>query len=62
MDYHEDPDSPGLSAYLDDGEYWSEGDKFSGVDLPDEFWQHYESATGEKVSNRKRESFFSCGC
>lgn len=48
--------------YLDNGEYWSEGDKFSGVDLPDEFWMHYEAVTGGKVSNRKRGSFFSCSC
>jgi hypothetical protein len=48
--------------YLDSGEYWCEGDKFSGTELPDEFWNHYEAATGDKVSNRKRESFFSCSC
>lgn len=29
---------------------------------PDEFWDHYENVTGERVKNHQRGSFFSCSC
>lgn len=32
------------------------------TDLPDEFWDHYERVTGEKVESVNRGSFFSCSC
>lgn len=43
-------------------EFWSQGDRFEGLDLPTEFWSHYENVTGEKVPSDKRQSFFSCAC
>lgn len=32
------------------------------TDLPDEFWDHYQKVTGEKVPEINRGSFFSCSC
>lgn len=49
-------------AYLARGEYWIEGGRFEGESLPEQFWGHYELATGEKVEEGKRWSFFSCSC
>lgn len=49
-------------AYLDSGDYLSDGGRFEGVGVPDEFWDHYESITGRKVSPRERGTFFSCAC
>lgn len=43
-------------------EYWSEGARFEGVDVPDEFWSWYELVTGEVVKPDLRYSFFSCSC
>lgn len=49
-------------AYLKHGEYWNEGDRFEGTYLPDEFWSHYQAATGTIVGDNERLSFFSCSC
>lgn len=49
-------------GYIDHDEAWSEGGRFEGESIPEEFWMHYENVTGEKVSNRNRGSFFSCSC
>lgn len=46
--------------YVDNGEYWSQGDRFEGCHVPDEFWDHYEVVTGTRVKDRG--SFFSCSC
>ncbi len=32
------------------------------LDLPSEFWAHFEVVTGRKVDADKRYSFFSCSC
>ncbi len=48
--------------FLRDGTYWSEGGRFEGEYLPDEFWGHYEIVTGTTVPEEQRESFFSCSC
>lgn len=48
--------------YLEHGEYWSEGPKFDGVELPNEFWNWYELVTNNVVPADKRWSFFSCSC
>ncbi len=50
------------SDYLKHDQYLSQGDRFEGVYLPDEFWTHYEIHTGTKVEAGKRGSFFSCSC
>lgn len=44
------------------GDYWIEGDRFEGVVLPDMFWPHYETLTGETVEEAHRGSIFSCSC
>jgi hypothetical protein len=49
-------------SYIEDDEYWCEGGRFEGESLPDDFWDHYEKATGKAVPNEKRWSFFSCSC
>ena len=50
------------TAYVNGGEYWSEGDRFEGQDLYDEFWDDFEELTGLKVPEGDRYSFFSCSC
>lgn len=48
--------------YIHSGEYWIEGGRFEGEYVPAEFWEHFEIATGEKVPDKRRGSFFSCSC
>lgn len=49
--------------FLQSGEYWNEGDKFSGIHSPpEEYWDWYELVTGEVVPMNKREGFFTCAC
>lgn len=53
-------------AWLDDEEYIVEygSETWRGVmwDHQDEFWDHYEAVTGQKVHNASRGNFFSCSC
>lgn len=49
-------------SWLEKGEWWSEGGRFEGTHLPEEFWGHYANITGKKVPEQSRESFFSCSC
>jgi hypothetical protein len=48
--------------YLENGSLWVEGGRFEDVDVPDEFWDHYEVLKETRVSPSKRGSFFSCSC
>ena len=50
------------TAYVTGGEYWSEGGRFEGQGLYDEFWDDFEELTGLKVPEGDRYSFFSCSC
>ena len=50
------------TAYVNGGEYWSEGGRFEGQGLYDEFWDDFEELTGLKVPEGDRYSFFSCSC
>jgi hypothetical protein len=50
------------AEYVRNGEYWSEGGRFEGEYVPDEFWLHYEIVTGKPVAEKDRGSFFSCSC
>ena len=50
------------TAFVNGGEYWSEGGSFEGQDLYDEFWDDFEELTGLKVPEEDRYSFFSCSC
>ncbi len=50
------------AAYLDHSDYLTEGGRYEGSDLPTEYWELFEQATGRKVDENKRGSFFSCSC
>ena len=50
------------TAYVNGGEYWSEGGRFEGQGLYDEFWDDFEELTGLKVPEGDRYSFFGCSC
>lgn len=43
-------------------EYWCDGGTFEGSRVPDEFWTHFERATGTSVDHDKKQSFFTCSC
>ena len=47
-------------SYQEYGDYWSEGGRFEGEYIPNEFWEHYTEVTGKPASDRY--SFFSCSC
>lgn len=49
-------------TFVDDGEYIVQGGRFEGVKADDEFWSHYEKATGTKVGKEERGGIFSCSC
>lgn len=52
--------------YLRDGSYLRGGSNLEGEYVPDEFWDHFEKATGIKIENNSsddlRGNFFSCAC
>ncbi len=48
--------------WIEEGEYFCRGGDFEGARVPDEFWIHYERATGETVLEKDKSSFFTCAC
>lgn len=52
----------GAAGYAESGEYLCCGDILEGEYTDDNFWAHYEIATGEIVDVDKRNNFFSCSC
>jgi hypothetical protein len=44
------------------GGYLCFGGLLEGESVPDEFWNHYEAVTGQKVAEDHRGSFFTCSC
>lgn len=44
------------------GNYKSDGGRWEGQDVPDEFWPYFETLTGMRVKENDRMSFFSCAC
>lgn len=46
------------SSWTHGGDYYSKGGTFEGAYVPDEFWEHYRTITGESGYG----SFFSCSC
>lgn len=52
----------GAREYLNHDEYMCDGGRWEGQQVPKEFWDHYETVTGEKVPANKRGGFFSCSC
>lgn len=59
LTYQELMDAAARFIFYDD--YFSQGGRFEGIDVPDEFWEHYEVINGAVPSNKKQ-SFFSCSC
>ena len=49
-------------GYLQYDDYWNEGDKFDGAEIPSEFWDWFELVEGTPVPANKRGSFLSCAC
>ena len=52
----------GAHNYLDHGDYMNQGERFEGVNVPDEFWDYFQKATGRTVPINDRGHFFSCSC
>lgn len=52
----------GAQAFLDLGDYMTEGGRWEGVTVPDSFWPVFEQLTGRKVPSSSRDNFFSCSC
>lgn len=46
--------------YLKRGDYLTQGGRFEGMGVSDEFWDHYETVTDEIVTDRG--GIFSCSC
>lgn len=45
--------------YVDHGDYLSQGGRFEGMYIDDEFWTHFAAITGKTCNGG---SFFSCSC
>lgn len=52
----------GAADYIQSGDYLCFGGLLEGEYVPDEFWDHYERVTGQKVPSSDRGSFFTCSC
>jgi uncharacterized protein (TIGR02996 family) len=50
------------TRFLEHGDYLVDGSRLEGEFVPDEFWEHFEKATGRQVPRHGRENFFSCSC
>lgn len=48
--------------YLENGDYLRGGDELEGEYVPDEFWDHYQAATGTVVLRKEQGNFFTCSC
>lgn len=52
----------GAQDFLESGEYICEGGRWEGFRLHEDFWKHYQNATGTVVPESKQWSFFTCSC
>lgn len=48
--------------YVATGESLLGGSNLEGADIPDEFWDHFENVTRQKVPHEERGYFFTCSC
>lgn len=48
--------------FAESGEHRIDGGRWEGIYAGGEFWDHYETVTGEKVEEGKRGGIFSCSC
>jgi hypothetical protein len=44
------------------GEYLCQGGRWEGMSVDDDFWDAYETVTGEKVDENDRGGIFTCSC
>ena len=44
------------------GEYLNRGELLDGVQLPSEYWIHYQKFTGKVVDPQYQQNFFTCSC
>lgn len=52
-----------VAEFVETGRHIIQGGRFEGEGIyEDEFWPHYENATGTKVKEDDRGSVFSCSC
>lgn len=49
-------------SFVQYNEYFSQGGRFEGEYLTDDFWPHYEVIRNVVVPNSKQHSFFTCSC
>lgn len=52
----------GASDWIRWGSYLNRGGLLEGEHVPDVFWSHYETVTGEQVKESDRGTFFTCSC
>jgi hypothetical protein len=52
----------GARDHIETGRYLTEGGRWEGFYIPDDFWKHYEEFTGEVVPEEDQNNFFSCSC
>jgi hypothetical protein len=50
------------TGFLQTGDYLCDGGTFEGIGTPDEFWDHYETVTGNKIAPDDKSNFFTCSC
>ncbi len=50
------------TLYVLDGTPYDDGYRFVGVEVDEDFWHHYQVATGRDVPESKQEDFFTCTC
>ena len=48
--------------YIEYDDLLCDGGKWEGCYTPDEFWNHYQTVTGELIPEDKRGNFFNCSC
>ena len=48
--------------YVATGDYKHDGGRFESCYAGDDFWDHFEKVTDQKVTEDNRGSFFSCSC
>ena len=49
-------------GWLKNRAYLCGGSELEGERVPEEFWIHFERATGQRVDSDDRENFFTCSC
>jgi hypothetical protein len=52
-----------VAEFVETGRHIIQGGRFEGEGIyDDEFWPHYENATGTRVKEDDRGTVFSCSC